>query len=597
MKMRNMLAAQALSAVLLAACDAVPSNGSGVSAVEPAEPTPTAVEAEVEAAWNKGAMVAAADPRAVQAGLEVLRNGGSAVDAAIAVHSVLGLVEPQSSGLGGGAFMVSYNRESNNITVYDGREVAPMAADENLFYENGEVLGFVEAWQSGRSAGVPGIVALYKAAHDAEGRADWGGLFSTAISMAEDGWEVSPRLAGLLASDQLKAVVSIDDRPDSAAYFYPDGKPLAVGDVVTNQGYASILRRIAVEGPSAFYEGENAQAIIDVLSEEPLATSMTLEDIASYEVKERPALCGKRGDYLVCSAPPPSSGGVTQNMIVGLYDRLIPEGDASYEERLAAYVDAQRLAYADRDHYVADADFVKVPSQDLINPVYLDARARDRFEPSATPEPGDPGEVLGRGSIIDMWGRDMTEHAPGTTHISVVDSDGNAVSMTATVEAPFGDSRMVNGYLLNNELTDFSLEPRKNNLPLANAVGPGKRPRSSMSPTMIFDDQGDLFMVTGSPGGNSIIAYVSKTIVGVMDWGLSAQEAVDLPNIIARGDSVGVEVDVDGGPEAAEILRNLGYNVQERTGENSGLHVIVVREDGLEGAADPRREGVALTLE
>ena len=191
----------------------------------------------------------------------------------------------------------------------------------------------------------------------------------------------------------------------------------------------------------------------------------------------------------------------------------------------------------------------------------------------------------------------MTEHAPGTTHISVVDSDGNAVSMTATVEAPFGDSRMVNGYLLNNELTDFSLEPRKNNLPLANAVGPGKRPRSSMSPTMIFDDQGDLFMVTGSPGGNSIIAYVSKTIVGVMDWGLSAQEAVDLPNIIARGDSVGVEVDVDGGPEAAEILRNLGYNVQERTGENSGLHVIVVREDGLEGAADPRREGVALTLE
>lgn len=559
----------------------------------PIETPPPAI---VETEWTKGAMISAADPRAVEAGLDVLRAGGHAVDAAIAVHTVLGLVEPQSSGLGGGAFMLVYERETGEVTVYDGRETAPMAVDENLFVVDGDVLGFLPAWQSGLATGVPGAVALYGAAHEVHGEAEWDSLFQAAIGLAEEGFEVSPRLAELLASERLRGAVSLDDHPVSAAYFYPEGEPLPVGYLRQNQAYAEVLRQVSQQGWQAFYGGEIAEAIVAGVAEAPFPGSMTVADIEAYSAKVRAPLCGEWRAYRICSAPPPSSGGVTQNMIAGLYDRLLQEDeDLSEEVYLKAFVDAQRLAYADRDHYVADADFVKVPYEDLINPDYLDARAEQVFDPAAMPRPGDPGEVLGRGSMINMWGQDSTEEAPGTTHISVVDSAGNAVSMTATVEAPFGTSRMVMGFLLNNELTDFAREPRKANLPVANAPGPGKRPRSSMSPTLIFDDQGELVMVTGSPGGNSIVAYVAKTIIGVLDWGKSAQEAVALPNIVARGQKVNVEVDREGGPEAAEALRMMGYEVQERRGENSGLNIIVVREDGLEGAADPRREGIAAT--
>lgn len=556
------------------------------------EPAPT--PSVVDDGWTKGAMVAAADPRAVEAGLKVLRDGGNAVDAAIAIHAVLGLVEPQSSGIGGGAFMVVYDRASDETVVYDGRETAPMAIDENLFVEDGEVLGFIPAWQSGRSAGVPGAVAMYGAAHAGHGKADWASLFSNAIELAEDGFVVSPRLANLLASERLRGAVRLDDHPVSAAYFYPNGEPLAEGAMRDNQDYAATLRLVAAEGAGAFYEGAIPEAIVAAIAEEPMPGAMTVADIEAYEVKVRRPLCGAFREYKICSAPPPSSGGVAQNMIAGLYDRLSPKGDDATEEAyLQAFVDAQRLAYADRDHYVADADFVKVPAVELINSEYLDARAEQRFAPSLKPFPGDPGEVLGMGSMVGMWGQDPTEDVPGTTHLSVVDFDGNAVSMTATVEAAFGNSRMVNGFLLNNELTDFARQPRKSNLPVANAPAPGKRPRSSMSPTIVFDGDGDLKMVTGSPGGNSIVAYTAKTIIGVLDWGKTPQEAINLPNIIARGESVGVEVDREGGPEAAEALRQMGYTVQERRGENSGLHVILVTEDGLEGGADPRREGVA----
>jgi gamma-glutamyltranspeptidase/glutathione hydrolase len=327
---------------------------------------------------------------------------------------------------------------------------------------------------------------------------------------------------------------------------------------------------------------------------------MTVEDLANYEVAVRPALCGVEPDgYKVCSAPPPSSGGVTQNMILGLYDRLKPtsEEEATKEGFLKAFVDAQRLTYADRDHYVADADFVPVPAAELIDPIYLDVRATEVFAPDQHATPGDPGIALGRGPMRQMWGEDPTDHHPGTTHFSIIDPYGNAVSMTMTVEAAFGNSVMVHGFMLNNQLTDFSREPTKGGKPVANAVAGNKRPRSSMSPTLVFNPEGDLFMVTGSPGGNSIVAYVAKTLVGVLEWGKTAQEAINLPNIIARGDVVGVEVDREGGPEAAEALREMGYTVEERQGENSGLHVIIVREDGLEGGADPRRDGVARALE
>lgn len=561
-----------------------------------AVPAPAAEPTET-AAWDKGAMVAAADPRAVEAGLRVLREGGHAVDAAIAVHAVLGLVEPQSSGLGGGAFMLVYERESGEITVYDGRETAPGDIDETLFVVGGEVLGFVPAWQSGRATGVPGAVKLYEAAHFAHGQADWAGLFTEAISLAEEGFIVSPRLAELLASPRLRGATRLDEHPVSAAYFYPGGEPLPAGARRDNPDYASVLTRIANEGSGAFYLGEVAQAIVETVGEAPLAGTLSVQDMASYQIVERQPLCGAWRTYQICSAPPPSSGGVAQNMIAGLYDRLLPDTPDGEEAYLKAFVDAQRLAYADRDHYVADADFVPVPAAQLIDPDYLDVRAGDVFAPDAMPQPGDPGAVLGQGAMIDLWGRDSTKDMPGTTHISIVDSDGNAVSMTATVEAPFGTSRMVKGFLLNNELTDFALTPRQSGQLVANAPAALKRPRSSMSPTMMLDEAGELVMVTGSPGGNSIIAYVAKTIIGVFDWGKTAQEAVDLPNVIARGPKVNVEVDRAGGPEAAEALRQMGYLVQERRGENSGLHVILVGETGLDGAADPRREGVAKALD
>ena len=597
-----------LAALLLSAC-AAPDGKQDITAAEAAQSAAEAAASQIEEAapeqaeantWTKGAMVAAANPEAVEAGLAILREGGTAVDAAIAVHTALGLVEPESSGIGGGGFMVYYDHASGEITVFDGRERAPAGATPEYFMKDGEAMDFISSWQSGRSVGVPGAVALYKTAHDAAGKLEWADLFEPAITLAEDGFVVQRKLAATLASDRLQQFVRLDDLPESSAYFYPNGEPLAEGSIKTNPAYAETLKRIATEGPSAFYSGEIAESIAYAVSHDPsLPGAMTVEDLANYEVAVRPALCGVEPDgYKICSAPPPSSGGVTQNMILGLYDRLKPAGDNATEEGfLKAFVDAQRLSYADRDHYVADADFVPVPAAELIDPIYLDVRATEAFAPDAHATPGDPGIALGRGPMRQMWGEDPTDHRPGTTHFSIIDTYGNAVSMTATVEAAFGNSVMVHGFMLNNQLTDFSREPTKGGKPVANAVAGNKRPRSSMSPTLVFDPAGGLFMVTGSPGGNSIVAYVSKTLVGVLEWGKTAQESIDLPNIIARGDVVGVEIDREGGPEAAEALREAGYNVEEREGENSGLHVIVVREDGLEGGADPRRDGVALALE
>lgn len=568
-------------------------SGQSPSADQTAGPEDVPLESQQATAWDKGAMVAAADPRAVEAGLEVLRNGGHAVDAAIAVHAVLGLVEPQSSGLGGGAFMMVYERASGNMTVFDGRETAPAAIGKDLFLKDGETLGFVDAWQSGRSVGVPGQVALYKAAHEAYGKSDWASLFDAGTKLADEGFAVSPRLANVLGNDRMRQFLRLDDNPGSKDYFFPNGDPLAEGALRDNPEYAATLRAIASEGPSAFYTGAIAEAIVASAGAEPNGGAITLEDLAGYKVKERPALCGPYRTYKICSAPPPSSGGVAQAMIMGLYERLLP-ADATDDQALTAFVEAQRLAYADRDHYVADADFVQVPAEDLINPIYLDARATQGGPVDGTPRPGDPGVALGRAPMVDMWGRDTTEDAPGTTHISIIDNEGNAVSMTATVEAAFGSSRWANGFLLNNELTDFARTPQINGKPVANAPAAGKRPRSSMSPTLVMDEKGELFMVTGSPGGNSIIAYVAKTLVGVLDRGDTAQASVERPNIIARGQRVSVEVDRSNGQALADKLKGFGYNVAERRGENSGLHVIVVREDGLDGGADPRREGVAL---
>ncbi len=551
---------------------------------------PSAPGAGAAAGWPHGAMVSAANPYAADAAAGILRAGGSAVDAAIAAHAVLGLVEPQSSGLGGGAFMLVYERDGQRLTSWDGRETAPAGVTPELFLVDGEPLGFREAWQSGRAVGVPGTIALYAAAHAEHGRLPLADVLAPAIRLAREGFAVSPRLANMLA--RIAPVSLLDEHPASRAYFYPDGQPLAAGALRDNPDYADTLEAFARDGVDSFYRGARAAAMVAAVQAEPYPGTLQLSDLANYTVKRREALCGPAGDLRLCSAPPPASG-LAVIMMLGLYDRFVAEPPATDERaRLRALVDAQQYAYADRDRYVADPAFVTVPSRDLVDPRYLDARAAGRQPPGAARAPGDPGAVLRGEPLLADLGADTSGDDTGTTHLSIVDADGNAVALTASVEAPFGSSRLVAGFLLNNELTDFARQPRTADGQLrANAPAPGKRPRSSMSPLMVFDD-GALRMVTGSPGGNSIPAYVAKSVVGVLRWGLDPQAAVDLPNVIARGQRVRVETGVGAGRQWARWLAEAGYDVQERDGENSGLHVVVVGADGLAGAADPRREGV-----
>ena len=568
-----------------------------VAACTPVENPDTGPVASTEAAsspdrsWNRGAIAAAANPHAVAAAIEMLKKGGHAVDAVIAAHAVLGLVEPQSSGLGGGGFMLIYEHSTGDLTFLDGREAAPSGATVDMFMRDGEVLGFVEAWQSGLAVGVPGVVALYKSAHDDHGKLPWPDLFQPAIRLAEEGFEVTPRIANNLP--RVGAAGRLDENPPTAAYFFPGGKPLQIGHLLKNPEYATTLTRIAKEGIDAFYKGEIATAIAKAAQEPPNGGTLAVEDIGNYRVIKRDVVCGDFRKLEICTTTPPSSGGA-QIMIAGLYDHLTGEA-TTQDDKIAAFVDAQRLAYADRDHYFGDPDSVKIPLDDLLNPAYLEHRATERIAPAATPTHGDPGSVLRNDPVAVLWGEDTTEEASGTTHLSIIDSEGNAVAMTATVEGWFGSSRWAGGFLLNNELTDFARKHDPDAPPVANAIGPGRRPRSSMSPTMVFDQDGDLLMVTGSPGGNSIPAYVSKSIIGVLDWGMSAQEAVDFPNIVARGEMVRVEVNVEPGKAIATDLAERGYKVQERDGENSGLHVIVVRPDEFDGAADKRREGIVRT--
>lgn len=540
--------------------------------------------------WPHGFMAVVANPYATDAAAAMLAQGGHAVDAAIAAHAVLGLVEPESSGLGGGGFMLVYEQDSRAVRFYDGRETAPAGAAADMFMDGDDSMGFLNAWQSGRSVGVPGAVALYKMVHDAYGKLDWAELFQPAINLASEGFIVSEKLAGYLPG--IARVSRLDENPGSAEYFYPDGEPLQVGQVLRNPQYAATLRRVAEEGPSAFYSGEIAEAIVAATQAEPNGGSMTVEDIANYRAVRREAVCGEWRQLNICSANPPSSGAM-QIMVARLYDNLVPDNPTQFE-RVRAFVDAQRLAYADRDYYFGDPDQVDVPVQELLDPRYLESRATNPVPPGALPSHGDPGEVLGDASAA-VWGPDRTVEPAGTSHFSIVDDEGNAVSATMTVESAFGSSRWAAGFLLNNELTDFAREYDAAAPVPANSVRPGARPRSSMSPTVVLDAAGELYMVTGSPGGNSIPAYTAKSVLGIVDWGLSVQAAVDFPNIIARGRSVRIEVNRQPGDSLADELVAAGYDVQESDGENSGLHVILVGDSGLIGAADPRREGTVMT--
>jgi gamma-glutamyltranspeptidase/glutathione hydrolase len=540
------------------------------------------------------AMVTTANPYATEAGIAMLEAGGTAVDAAIAAHLVLGLVEPQSSGIGGGGFMLVYDAATRSTRVVDGRETAPAAARPDMFLDAaGTPLPFFDRIQSGHAVGVPGAIALYRLAHDRYGKIPWPRLFEPAIRLAEEGFQVSPRLNALLA--QIATMTDLETHPDTAAYFYPDGKPLPVGFVRTNADYAATLRAVAERGPEAFYTGPVAAAIVERARQAPRPGTITTEDLAGYQAVLRDAVCAPYRTYRVCSVPPPSSG-VALLGTLGLVERFAPAGATNDAEGWGAFIDAMQLAYADRDHYVADGDFVDVPVAGLVDPRYWEARAAARPEPGRAAGPGDPGAVLDGTPIIDRWGRDATAEVAGTSHLSIVDGDGNAVAFTASVEFAFGSQRMAAGFVLNNELTDFSSVPTINGRPVANAVEPGKRPRSSMTPALVFDSAGRLFMATGSPGGNSIVAYTAKSIIGVIDFGLSAADAVALPNAVAKGVPVRMEQDRTP-PTLLEGLGNAGYVIDASQGENSGLHTIVVRADGLDGAADPRREGVTVRIE
>ena len=536
-----------LSLVLISAC----SEPTTQQTSEPPPLSTVAVEAtEATDGWNLGYMAAVANPYATDAAALMLAQGGHAVDAAIAAHLVLGLVEPESSGIGGGGFMVVYEREEKQVHFLDGRETAPAGATADMFMRENEQMGFLDAWQSGKSIGVPGAIALYKLAHDEYGNLPWATLFEPAIQLASEGFEVTAKMAGYLP--QLAQISRLDENPGSAEYFYPNGQPLQAGSLLRNPEYAHTLQRVAQEGPSAFYSGEIAEAMAEAAQAGPEAGSMTVEDIAAYKAVSRPAVCGAWRALNICSATPPSSGAM-QIMMANLYDGMVSE-NATQEQQIAAFVDAQRLAYADRDYYFGDPDRISVPVEQLLDPRYIEARANNPTAPGDTPVAGDPSAVLGNDSAA-IWAADNTDEVAGTTHFSIVAS---------------------------------AAEP-------ANMIRPSARPRSSMSPTIILDADMDLYMVTGSPGGNSIPAYTAKTVLGIVDWGMSVQEAVNFPNIIARGDTVRVEIGREPGQELSNSLTAAGYKVEEVDGENSGLHVILVTEDGLIGAADPRREGTVVS--
>ncbi|SHI77408.1 gamma-glutamyltransferase [Wenxinia saemankumensis] len=531
-------------------------------------------------------MVAAANPLAVEAGARILGEGGTAADAMVAVQAVLGLVEPQSSGLGGGAFLVWYDAETGELTTLDGRETAPLAATPLLFQTpDGEPMGFFDAVVGGLSVGTPGTPALMEAAHEAWGEAEWAGLFDEAIALAEDGFTVSPRLAELVAEDAER----LGRFEATAAYFLPGGSAIEAGDTLTNPAYAETLRAIAENGSDVFYEGAIAEGILSTVQDAAGNPGVLAQiDLDAYEVVERPAVCAAYRGLDVCGMGPPSSGALTVGQILGMldsHDLSAGPGDAGVWRLIG---DASRLAFADRGRYMADSDFVPVPTEGLVDPDYLSTRAALLAGETAlqSVEPGMPAfdHAL-------LWADDRSIELPSTSHISIVDSYGNALSMTTTIENGFGSRLMApGGFLLNNELTDFSFASHENGVPIANRVEPGKRPRSSMAPTIVMQD-GAPMLVIGSPGGSRIIGYVAQAIIGVVDWDMNVQEAVAMAHGVNRFGTF----DLEEGTELAGLqaeLEAMGFEVGV-TGLNSGLHAIEIGER-LEGGADPRREGIAL---
>ncbi len=560
-------------ALVLAACtplstpvDTAPATPAHIAAVEP--------------------FVIAANPLAARAGMEVLERGGNTADAALAVQAMLSLVEPQSSGMGGGAFLTYFDAASGEVIIYDGRETAPAQASRTMFLDNsGQPLGYRDAVVSGRATGVPGAVAALAMLHEEHGALPWDGLFDAAIETAEDGFIISPRLGRFLGIDfpQLS-------QPDAAAYFArADGTRKQAGDRLRNPEYADFLRRLSTQGTDALYKGSTAARIVQRTRAAPRGGTMTMTDLANYRPVRRQPVCNPWREYRVCAPPPPSSGAAMLELLALLERTDIASRGPDDPQAWYLFAEASRLMYADRDAYFGDGDFVDVPVAGLLDPAYLDARAA-LIGPRAAAEVS-PGQPAGAPLAME----DLTHEPAGTSHFIVRDRHGNVLSITTTVESIFGTGRMVDGFFLNNQLTDFAFNPFQPNGDLApNAVAPGKRPRSSMVPLILLDAEGNFAGAIGSAGGNSIPAYVGKTLVAAVDWSLPMQQALAQPNLVARGNRIGGEVSAFD-PAIVEGLAERGIDLVPGQGEDSGVHAVLIREGGrVDGGYDPRREGVVL---
>ncbi|MDP5212091.1 gamma-glutamyltransferase [Pseudoalteromonas tunicata] len=532
-------------------------------------------------------MVAAANPYAVKAGQAMLEQGGSAVDAAIAVQLVLTLVEPQSSGIGGGAFILHYDQQKNTLITYDGRETAPATATPELFLDNnGKAVPWIKAVVGGRSVGVPGVLAALAKAHAKDGKLPWASLFKPAIELAEQGFVVSPRLALLLKKQFNPGVHQLAVTKD---YFFPNGEALKAGIIKKNPELAAFYRTLAKEGISAFYQGDNAKKLAETVQNSAVAPGLLSEqDVNNYQAKLREPVCAPYHQYKVCSMGPPSSGGIAVlEMLSLLEQKNLKQYQPNDVMALHYFTQASRLAFADRDVYLGDPDFVSLDVMRLLDKEYINTRAKLITDK-------DMGEAsVGEPNIKLAFAKDDAYEMPSTSHMSIIDAKGNAISMTTSIEMAFGSALMTNGYLLNNQLTDFALSPHKNGKPLINRVEGNKRPRSSMSPMMVFNADGSLRLIVGSPGGSRIINYVAQTIIGVLDWQLSLQQAIDLPKITNRNKITSLEKDT-ALVDAKTTFEQLGHTVQ-MVDLNSGLHGIEVINGKYYGGADPRREGIVLS--
>ena len=534
-------------------------------------------------------MVAAANPYAAQAGAEILTEGGSAVDAAIAVQAVLTLVEPESSGLAGGAFMLHWSPKDKKLDAYDGRETAPAGATPGMFLDDGgKPLGIIPAVLSGRSIGAPGVVALLALAHKEHGKLPWAKLFEPAIRLSEEGFKVSQKLHDSIARDPALAKM-----PVSQDYFFTrdaDGKrvPVAAGALLKNPKLAETLKIVAAEGPDGFYKGPVAQSIVDAVHAAPMRPgTLSMADLAGYQAKHRTALCRPYREYKVCAMPPPTSGGIATLQILGILESF----DMGQIEPMSVtavhfIAEAEKLAYADRGKFLGDPDFVKVPVDALLDATYLRKRA-SLIDPSLSMKHASPGKL--DNEEADARGINISIAYPSTSHFAIVDTSGDVVSMTTSVEAPFGSHLMAGGMILNNQLTDFSFLPEEDGKPVANAVAPGKRPMSAMDPVIVFTKAGDFYAALGSPGGSRIIGYVAESLIAVLDWKMTMQQAFDLPRFLDRNGPLEIEEGTSLEKIAPE-LKQLGHDVLPEK-MHSGLHGIMVTPDGLDGGADPRREG------